>query len=208
MVKTRNPWGNNKYNGPWSEDSADWTPEYRKQCGDYGTKNIGEIWLPLDVWNNYYADLTVNWFRDDWKITEVEGDSLQWSVTKTFGSDLNSWIEVNNPVEQDVILECHQNPARMFPDSCDSDNSPLDFKMDWMNTELVQLKIEGDNVADCNGDGLLIRKLPAGISQIRMSDEDSWAVISSHNSLFKLRMNATKEPIKMTQSKGNNYIFK
>ena len=47
MIKTRNPWGINKYDGPWSEKSSDWTPEYRKQADDFGTDNIGDIWLPV-----------------------------------------------------------------------------------------------------------------------------------------------------------------
>ena len=130
MLKTRNPWGINKYDGPWSEKSADWTPEYRKQADDYGTKNIGDIWLPLDVWNNDYADLSVNLFRDDWKVTTVQGEDFKYDV---LWGDLNTWLTVDNPVEQEVVIECYQNNERMFPDQCESENSPMNFNFQWLD---------------------------------------------------------------------------
>jgi hypothetical protein len=30
LIQMRNPWGINEYNGPWSEKSSLWTPDYRK----------------------------------------------------------------------------------------------------------------------------------------------------------------------------------
>lgn len=30
IIKMRNPWGDNEYNGPWSENSSLWTDDYRK----------------------------------------------------------------------------------------------------------------------------------------------------------------------------------
>ena len=123
MIKTRNPWGRNVYDGPWSEKATEWTADYRKQAGDYSaTDNIGEIWLPIETWSNDYATITVNHWRDDWKISAVEGSDL---VYDTLWGDLNSWITIDNPVEQEVLLECIQNDARLFPGNCDSENSPL-----------------------------------------------------------------------------------
>jgi len=47
----RNPWGNNKYNGPWSEKASEWTAAYRKQAESYGTADIGEFWIPIETWS-------------------------------------------------------------------------------------------------------------------------------------------------------------
>jgi hypothetical protein len=47
----RNPWGNNKYNGPWSEKDSKWTAAYRTQADSYGTANIGEFWIPIESWS-------------------------------------------------------------------------------------------------------------------------------------------------------------
>ena len=30
LIKMRNPWGSERYNGDWSDDSKLWTPEWRK----------------------------------------------------------------------------------------------------------------------------------------------------------------------------------
>ena len=29
LIKMRNPWGNNLYDGPWSEKAPEWTAAYR-----------------------------------------------------------------------------------------------------------------------------------------------------------------------------------
>ena len=34
LVKVRNPWGQEQYAGPWSDDSDLWTPEYRREVHD------------------------------------------------------------------------------------------------------------------------------------------------------------------------------
>jgi len=48
LIKMRNPWGINKYTGPWSEKSALWTADYRKQAGGYETEDIGEFYIPIE----------------------------------------------------------------------------------------------------------------------------------------------------------------
>jgi len=43
----RNPWGNEKYHGEWSDHSSLWTPEYKKQAG-YINGDDGIFFVPLD----------------------------------------------------------------------------------------------------------------------------------------------------------------
>lgn len=124
MIKTRNPWGTNKYNGPWSENASQWTADYRAQAGGYGTQDIGEIWLPIETWSSDYAYITVNHWRSDWKVSSIEGSDLKFN---TLWGNKNTWITIDNPVEQEVLLECYQNDARLFPAGCESENSPLNF---------------------------------------------------------------------------------
>lgn len=33
LVKIRNPWGREKYHGPWSDDSELWTPVFEREVG-------------------------------------------------------------------------------------------------------------------------------------------------------------------------------
>jgi hypothetical protein len=65
IIKMRNPWGNNHYDGPWSEKSSLWTADYRKQAG-YADANIGEFYIPLEAWRGDYTSLSVNYFNEDW----------------------------------------------------------------------------------------------------------------------------------------------
>ncbi len=74
----RNPWGTNKYNGPWSEKADDWTADYRKQADNYGTVDIGEFWIPIESWLNDYVSLAVNYFNPDWKTEQYEGKFFEY----------------------------------------------------------------------------------------------------------------------------------
>jgi len=208
MLKTRNPWGTNKYDGPWSEKSADWTPEYRKQADNYGTDNIGDIWLPLDIWSDDYADLSVNLFRDDWKITTVEGADFKYDV---LWGDLNTWLTIDNPVEQEVVMECYQNDQRMFPDHCESENAPLFFNFQWMddaanpNYTIKNQKSGGNAGGSCQGDAMYVKKLPAGKTQVRVVNYAGSN--KGHKTLYELKAYGAKEALKITQQKGNTYII-
>jgi hypothetical protein len=33
LIKMRNPWGTEKYTGPWHDYDSRWTPEFNKQAG-------------------------------------------------------------------------------------------------------------------------------------------------------------------------------
>lgn len=122
----RNPWGKNDYNGPWSEKSELWTPEYRKEAGDYGTKNIGEFYIPVETWTDDYTSLVVNYFNTGWKVNSFEGTTFEYG-TKPWGQ-LNAWVTVDNTATQDIVLECVQNEDRLFPsNTCKSKHAPANF---------------------------------------------------------------------------------
>lgn len=104
----RNPWGINDYNGPWSEKNELWTAEYRKQANDYGSKNIGEFWVPLESYNTFYTSLTVNLnINPNWTVTSYEGKSFEYD-TKPWGP-LNAWATVDNTETQDIVIDCVQS---------------------------------------------------------------------------------------------------
>jgi len=47
LVKARNPWGAEGYNGDWSDKSKLWTPALREQVGSK-VANDGVFWLPVE----------------------------------------------------------------------------------------------------------------------------------------------------------------
>ena len=73
LIQMRNPWGSEEYVGDWSDKSALWTPEFKKQAG-YEDKDDGIFFVPLDQWTTDYAMLDVCHYRDDWKVGEYEGN--------------------------------------------------------------------------------------------------------------------------------------
>jgi predicted glycosyl hydrolase (DUF1957 family) len=44
LIKVRNPWGREGYNGPWSDNSSLWTPELRQAVHD----ELGDALQPSD----------------------------------------------------------------------------------------------------------------------------------------------------------------
>jgi hypothetical protein len=47
LVKLRNPWGAEDYNGPWSDkDTARWTTDAKAKLG-YIKANDGSFWMPF-----------------------------------------------------------------------------------------------------------------------------------------------------------------
>jgi len=50
LVKVRNPWGHGEWEGPWSDNSADWYPEIEERLGKTSA-NDGTFFMPL---KDYY----------------------------------------------------------------------------------------------------------------------------------------------------------
>ncbi|KAK0403836.1 hypothetical protein QR680_017149 [Steinernema hermaphroditum] len=61
MIRLQNPWGEKEWNGPWSDDSAEW-----EQVGDVQKKEMGitvdedgEFWMPWDEFVRHFTDISV-----------------------------------------------------------------------------------------------------------------------------------------------------
>jgi hypothetical protein len=48
LVKIRNPWAQERYTGPWSDNSAYWTPSTKKQAG-WKKRNDGVFFMPFEL---------------------------------------------------------------------------------------------------------------------------------------------------------------
>ena len=108
----RNPWGRYKYDGPWSNQSDLWTPEFKKQA-DFAEANNGIFYTPLENWTSEFKTLSVA-HTGEWKVDSIEG------ISSTFTSNTtNSWVVENvpfvNPTKQDVFVECNQYTSRLWP---------------------------------------------------------------------------------------------
>ena len=49
LVEVRNPWGSEKYKGPWSDSSDKWTAKFKEEVG-FEKRNDGIFWCDLDTY--------------------------------------------------------------------------------------------------------------------------------------------------------------
>lgn len=54
LVKLRNPWGSEKYKGPWCDSCKEWTAETEKQAG-LMKSNDGVFFIPIKIYQKQVA---------------------------------------------------------------------------------------------------------------------------------------------------------
>ena len=65
LLKMRNPWATENYNGPWNDNDKRWTPELRQQVGSVKA-NDGIFFMPILVLKEAFNDYQVAHYRN-WK---------------------------------------------------------------------------------------------------------------------------------------------
>jgi hypothetical protein len=61
----RNPWGGERYFGPWSDKSKEMTEHAMKFLG-HQKKNDGAFWVPMNLWMSMFGGVDVI-YKKDWK---------------------------------------------------------------------------------------------------------------------------------------------
>jgi len=131
LIKMRNPWGIEEYDGDWGDKSTLWTPEFKKQAG-YTDKDDGMFFVPLDQWRTDYAGFYMCHYRKDWNESSFEGTPSVYFET---GYE-SEWVEMDVSEDQTILLELTTMNARLFPADCAGDNAPLDFMMDVFDLQI------------------------------------------------------------------------
>lgn len=92
LIKLRNPWGSEKYTGPWSDNSKEMTAQamadLKHEKGDDGI-----FWCPWTVFQPQFSTVFVGAWSDTAKGQIYK---FSWKQTGTHS------IEFTNPVQQDV----------------------------------------------------------------------------------------------------------
>lgn len=68
LAHVRNPWAVEKYNGPYSDSSKDWTPKLLKEAG-HTLANDGKYFLPFDIYFKHFYFLSVAYTQQFGQIT-------------------------------------------------------------------------------------------------------------------------------------------
>jgi calpain-15 len=71
LVKLRNPWGNFEWNGAWSDNSGDWTPELQKQAG-WTVEDDGTFFMCMDDLRQYFNRIQVCRINDAYKDSSLK----------------------------------------------------------------------------------------------------------------------------------------
>jgi len=103
LIKMRNPWGKYQYDGPWSRNSSEWTPEFKEQA-DYASADDGIYYTPLRLWRSEFENLAIAHYRDNWQTDEVDGIDSAYQPS----SQRPGYYLMNNPEQQDVMVSCEQ----------------------------------------------------------------------------------------------------
>lgn len=59
LLKIRNPWGNDEWNGEWSFTSPRWTEQLRKQYNYTKNPQDGSFYMPWNDFERYFGSVTV-----------------------------------------------------------------------------------------------------------------------------------------------------
>mmetsp|Transcript_8610 Transcript_8610/g.8569 ORF Transcript_8610/g.8569 Transcript_8610/m.8569 type:complete len:676 (+) Transcript_8610:23-2050(+) len=65
LLQIRNPWGEQEWQGDWSDNSDLWTPELKQELG-WSNVNDGTFWMAYDDFADYFSNVTICRVHDDY----------------------------------------------------------------------------------------------------------------------------------------------
>ena len=84
LIKIRNPWGCQEWNGAWSDGSKEWTPDIMKEL-DHTFGDDGIFWISFQDFQRYFP-----------RINRIRLFGPEWNVTQ-------QWVAVNVPWVADYL---------------------------------------------------------------------------------------------------------
>ena len=136
LVKLRNPWGYEKYSGPWSDtDDTNWTDALRAEVAQDRTLDDGIFFMPLDLYMEAFRSLDVNLNNEDWHYDYFLSVDEPVTGNATSGYCGSQCTEVELYVyspnaAQDVYLTLHTTMDRAVSPICqDPSTGPLSMKI-------------------------------------------------------------------------------
>lgn len=191
----RNPWGLSKYTGPWSEHSSLWTPEWKRQAG-LAEANEGEFWVALSDWRWLYAQAFNTHYRDDWVESTYEGNPKVFEANR----QVNGFVQFENDVHQDIVLDCIQNPARLFLAGCKNENTPQTYGYMILDSNLKQINTSPNN-GQCNSGAINMKNLAPGKYNIQVYNFDGSA--QGHSKIWEMRAFSSERNVTFKQTSWN-----
>ena len=150
LIKVRNPWGKEKYSGPWSDKSELWTDKFREEVG-FKDSNDGIFWTDLDTYFKHFSETWVNYKADSMSRASflmLNDDNRKPSDSLDYDEDYYGvWsgfcgsgctrhkLTLKSTVDQKVFLTGHTWDDRGIADECEV------YTKDVQNALYVKSKI-------------------------------------------------------------------
>lgn len=98
LVRIRNPWGVEKYTGPWNDKTDKWTEDAKKQL-KHTTKNDGQFFVPLKIYHENFYNIQACHYQDWKRASKME------SYNRKNQPDIRKVShKFNNPVNQEFAV--------------------------------------------------------------------------------------------------------
>jgi hypothetical protein len=127
LVQCRNPWGREKYHGPWSrDDNENWTTAFKRQAGFdelfENEGNEGVFFTTIDIFKESFGLFWINYdtrdlYRDEW--LKLDDTTRSPGSNKKCGSECTRHeFTLTSDVTQTVYVSANTWSSRGYPDSC------------------------------------------------------------------------------------------
>jgi len=114
LLRLRNPWGKEEWNGAWSDDAPEWTPELLAYF-EYSGENDGTFFMEFSDWcNEFNQCLCAHVIEPKWSVQKF---SARWQRPNFAGGCINqpSWpknpqYKIKTPISTTVYVSVsHEN---------------------------------------------------------------------------------------------------
>ena len=129
LVQMRNPWGEEYFNGDWSDSSNRWTSDLREQA-DHLQDNDGKFFMSYEDYVFYIESTEINMnVEGKYHASFAKfGDDEDWNRRQVFGGDPTLYNEhrlfVTSQVDQEIVFTTHTYKMKHYHGPCE----PLAYK--------------------------------------------------------------------------------
>ena len=112
LLKMRNPWGREKYTGPYSDNDSRWSSSAKQQAGYTPGGDDGTFYMPVANFKRAFASYTVlmyqDWHHDSAHITG-RGDRIEKPISSSVSQKMIATVNYLNP--RQTAPGCNANPG-------------------------------------------------------------------------------------------------
>jgi len=131
LIRIRNPWGYEFYQGPWNDSSPDWSESLKSQV-NYIDDNDGIFFIDYETFHSEFEGTQVSYdttnLKQAYYLVEDDDTALRANSGTTFcgslANDCGSYrheFTVSSPVKQTIYLNTYAWPERSYPGDCTTD---------------------------------------------------------------------------------------